>query len=205
MHRVTISGKLLSIGEVSHPPSGEDVYKVTVAVPRLSGKEDILPVLVSKNKYNVLPTLYKDVTVVGSLQTYNKRVGDKRKLILCIFADSIEIAKPYELGTNDIAIIGTICKAPLMKTTTGGITIAEMIVAINDVDMSYYIPVVAWKGGAHYAEKYCEVGEKIRVLGRLESRQYTKKFDDGSSEECTAYELSAGRLYMGDRVNENFI
>ena len=51
--------------------------------------------------------------------------------------------------------------------------------------------------------KFCEtvpVGAEIRVIGRVQSREYEKKYEDGTVEKRIAYEVSASSLEI---INKN--
>lgn len=54
---------------------------------------------------------------------------------------------------------------------------------------SDYIPCIAWGRNAVYSGTL-EVGDKIAVCGRIQSRQYKKKSEDGQVCVKTAYEVS---------------
>ena len=44
-----------------------------------------------------------------------------------------------------------------------------------------------------------EVGTEVKLVGRVQSRTYEKKFEDGTSETRIAYEVSVGSLEI---INE---
>lgn len=68
-----------------------------------------------------------------------------------------------------------------------------MLIAVNrDYKKADYIPCIAWGGAAHAAKELC-IGMRVRIEGRLQSRQYTKN-ENGIMLEKTAYELSIARL-----------
>lgn len=49
-----------------------------------------------------------------------------------------------------------------------------MLIAVNrDYKKADYIPCIAWGGAAHAAKELC-IGARVRIEGRLQSRQYTK-------------------------------
>ena len=64
-----------------------------------------------------------------------------------------------------------------------------MIVAVNRGYRSDYIPCIAWGRNARMVKDF-EVGTKIDIKGRVQSREYVKRFDDGTQETRTAYEIS---------------
>ena len=46
------------------------------------------------------------------------------------------------------------------------------------------------------------VGEKIKIWGRIQSRLYEKKFEDGTSETRRAYEVSVSKMEI-EKQEEN--
>ena len=45
-----------------------------------------------------------------------------------------------------------------------------------------------------------EVGTEVKITGRVQSRNYEKKYEDGTVEQRVAYEVSVGSLEL---VNKN--
>ena len=58
---------------------------------------------------------------------------------------------------------------------------------------SDYIPAIAWGRNAKYAENF-DVGERIKVWGRIQSRNYQKKQIDGTALNKVAYEVSVSKM-----------
>ena len=58
---------------------------------------------------------------------------------------------------------------------------------------SDYIPCIAWGRSAVYSSTL-DVGEKIILKGRIQSRQYRKKTEYGTVLEKTAFEVSVLQL-----------
>ena len=95
---------------------------------------------------------------------------------------------------NEITLNGFLCKKPIYRTTPFGREIVDMLLAVNRAyNKSDYIPVIAWGRNAKYCENL-EVGKNIKVVGRIQSRQYEKKFEDGTIEKRFAYEVSVSKL-----------
>ena len=89
---------------------------------------------------------------------------------------------------------GYICKSPVYRVTPKGREIADVLIAVNRAyGKSDYIPCIAWGRNARFAGGL-EVGEHIQIQGRFQSREYTKKLDDGTEEIRTAYEISVSRI-----------
>ena len=58
---------------------------------------------------------------------------------------------------------------------------------------SDYIPCICWGRNARYASNF-DVGEHVRILGRIQSREYVKKLSETETETRTAYEVSVSKL-----------
>ena len=73
-----------------------------------------------------------------------------------------------------------------------------MMLAVNRAyGKSDYIPCITWGRSARFAAKL-NVGDKIMLTGRLQSRAYQKQMPDGNVIEKTAYEVSVGHLELID-------
>jgi single-stranded DNA-binding protein len=95
---------------------------------------------------------------------------------------------------NDVFLDGYICKPPIYRTTPFGREIADLLLAVNrSYNKSDYIPCITWGRNARFGAKL-EVGDNIRIWGRMQSRLYQKKLDDDNIVEKTAYEVSVSRL-----------
>jgi len=71
------------------------------------------------------------------------------------------------------------------------------MLAVNRMyNKSDYIPCIAWGRNAAYAESL-GVGTKLMLEGRLQSREYKKKLEDGSTEVRKAFEVSIVKLEEG--------
>ena len=89
---------------------------------------------------------------------------------------------------------GALCKPPSYRTTPFGREIADLLLAVNrPYGKSDYIPCICWGRNARYASGF-EVGEHVRILGRIQSREYVKKLSETETETRTAYEVSVSKL-----------
>ena len=183
--------------EYSHTSYNQAMYTSQITVHRLSEQADILPITIPEK-------LLKDnisngclITVAGQLRSYNKIVDGKNKLCLTVFVKQISEFKDYE---NLIELEGYICKQPIFRRTPLGKEITDLLVAVNrSKDKSDYIPVIFWGYNAKSASTL-SVGEKISISGRCQSRNYEKRYEDGSSQTLTAYEVSGFHLDKTGRV-----
>jgi single-stranded DNA-binding protein len=84
------------------------------------------------------------------------------------------------------------------RTTPFNREIADVLIAVNRAyNKSDYIPCIAWGRNARFV-KNLSVGDKIAVSGRIQSREYQKKFSDTDVRIMTAYEVSMSKLAAFD-------
>ena len=151
----------------------------------------------------------KKILVKGQFRSYNSYENERNKLILTVFAkDVIEVEENEEDSdivkkesiTNEVVLIGFICKKPIYRQTPFGREIADILLAVNRAyNKSDYIPCIAWGRNARFCQNL-EVGAQIKLVGRVQSRTYEKKHEDGTVETRVAYEVSVGSLEV---IEEN--
>ena len=196
-NKVTVAGEVVSQFRFSHEVFGEGFYIFDLAVTRLSGTVDTLPVMVSDRLVDVTQDCRGClVEVVGQLRTYNQNDGEKRRLKLNIFALELYLVEgaidPRE--SNEIYLGGYICKEPVYRKTPQGREITDLLLAVNrPYGKSDYIPCLAWGRNAVYVAGL-SVGNRICITGRLQSREYTKQLSETQFETRTAYEVSVHTL-----------
>ena len=110
--------------------------------------------------------------------------------------DEDEIVASKDFVSNEITLIGYICKTPIYRQTPFGREIADMLLAVNRAyNKSDYIPCICWGRNARFCSKL-EVGTEVKVVGRIQSRTYEKKFEDGRVEQRVAFEVSISNLEL---------
>lgn len=206
---LTLVGKVTGEKRFSHEIYGERFYIFDLSIPRLSGNADVIPVTVSERLItDSMLEEGKKLMVKGQFRSYNSYENEKNKLILTVFAkDIVEVEEPEESEkseendivskdtiTNEVVLIGYVCKKPIYRQTPFGREIADLLLAVNRAyNKSDYIPTIAWGRNARFCQNL-EVGTQVKIVGRVQSRQYEKKFEDGTSEIRVAYEVSVGSL-----------
>lgn len=194
-NQVRVSGYLYDNFQYSHTCRGEKFYTNLIACERASGNVDFIPILVSERILDIEQELkYKSVYVTGQFRSFNKRVFDKResKLILQIFVDSIQFIEEEDnhYNVNEIILDGYICKPFIYRVTALGREIADGIIAVNrDYHKSSYIPCISWGRNASYMEGL-EVGTNVKIVGRIQSRQFKMKISETETFDRTVYEVS---------------
>lgn len=195
-NNVSITGEVASAFSFSHEVFGERFYLADIAVKRLSDSEDLIPVMVSERLVDVTEDLTGvTIRVEGQFRSYNRHEG-KSKLILSVFAREWEFVEEEEKSVkiNQIFLDGFICKTPVYHTTPLGREIADLLIAVNrPYGKSDYIPCICWGRNARFASGF-EVGMRIQVHGRIQSRKYTKKLSETEFEERIAYEVSVSKI-----------
>ena len=201
---ITLAGTIVSEKQFSHEVYGEGFYTFDLEVPRLSENSDIIPVTVSERLIGENFKQGQKVVIDGQFRSYNNYENEKNKLVLTVFVKDIkEIESIEEIqNPNEIILEGFICKKPIYRTTPFGREIADILLAVNRAyNKSDYIPCIAWGRNARFCQNM-NVGEKIKIWGRIQSRLYEKKFEDGTSEMRKAYEVSVSKMEI-ERVEEN--
>ena len=120
----------------------------------------------------------------------------KNRLVLTVFAkDIIDYKEEQEENvSNEVVLNGYVCKKPIYRKTPFGREISDILLAVNRAyNKSDYIPCIAWGRNARFCENM-EVGTEVKIVGRVQSRTYEKKFEDGRTEQRVAYEVSIGSL-----------
>lgn len=196
---VKMLGTVESNPEFSHEVYGEGFYNFKILVKRLSDVYDTLVVTLSERIID-LNEIEKGVVIEvhGQIRSYNNYTSNIRenKLLLNVFARHINILDDEESckHNNEVELIGFICKEPIYRSTPFGREIADALLAVNrHYNKSDYIPCIIWGKNAKFVSKL-EIGTKLKVWGRLQSRFYQKRLDNGELIDKNAYELSISKL-----------
>ena len=213
---LTLVGEVTGEKKFSHEIYGERFYLFNLNIARLSGNSDIIPITVSERLLTEETlTQGKKILVKGQFRSYNSYENEKNRLILTVFAKDLvelneteqeeenEMAKK-DTVTNEVVLVGYICKKPIYRQTPFGREISDILLAVNRAyNKSDYIPCIAWGRNARFCQNL-EVGSQVKIVGRVQSRTYEKKYEDGSIETRVAYEVSIGSLeVIEENVEEN--
>ena len=174
-------------------------YSFKVSSKRLSGTRDIIPIVIPENLIENFNLFKKDtyVEVSGIYRSFNEYNGSgKNHLKLYVLARDVKVYTETSLELscreqheNVIFLDGFLWKKPVYRLTPLGKTITELYVAVNVGKKAYYFPCIAWGELAGKA-KDLNVGDEVKLYGRLQSRTYLKKLSETEEEVRTAYEVS---------------
>lgn len=198
-NHLILVGKVVSEKKYSHEIYGEKFYVFNMEVVRLSSTTDIIPITVSERLLTDIDlSIGKKLSVEGQFRSYNNYENEKNRLILTVFAKEITEVEDDEEEkneiTNEVVLIGYVCKKPIYRQTPFGREIADVLLAVNRAyNKSDYIPSIAWGRNARFCQNI-EVGTEVKITGRIQSRTYEKKFEDGTSETRVAYEVSIASM-----------
>ena len=192
-NKVYLNGIVTSAPEFSHEVMGEGFYDFYMDVTRLSGQTDRIPLTISERLMGEdTISIGQTLGVYGQLRSYNRVMGDRSKLVLKVFVRELGIGD--EDNPNFIEIEGFVCKPTIFRTTPFGREICDVLLAVNRAyNKSDYIPCIAWGRNAKYAETF-NVGDRVLLSGRIQSREYQKGLEDGTYESRTAYEVSINKI-----------
>ena len=198
-NRVYLAGSVATKPVYSHELFGEGFYELLLNIPRLSSQSDLIPLTVSERLLVDCPVeIGKKLALNGQFRSYNKIIDDRSKLMLTVFVR--DFCESEGDNPNLVELSGYICKAPVYRTTPFNREICDILLAVNRAyGKSDYIPCIAWGRNARFV-RAVDIGQRISVSGRIQSREYIKKLGEEVSETRVAYELSINKISMVDEA-----
>ncbi|WP_206460797.1 single-stranded DNA-binding protein [Anaerovorax sp. IOR16] len=188
---VELLGTIISDAVFSHKSYGELFYSFTLGVERKSGYQDEIQIIVSERLIWKTPfSVGQRAHVFGQIRTYNEAAEGRNRLNVVVFAREFHIDEENLEDENRVFLEGFVCKVPVGRVSPLGREICDIMLAVNRMyNKSDYIPCIAWGRNAGYTSKL-EVGSKLSVTGRIQSREYRKKDEEGNITIKIAYEVS---------------
>lgn len=198
-NRISLQGRVAGEPVLTHHNHGVDYYTIPFCVPRLSGAEDVLNLVVGQPD----PSLWQPdswLAVEGEVRSYNNRSGTGPRLVITVLVRSAMVVSASE-GENRLILSGILCKPPVRRRTPLGREICDLLLAVNrPYGRADYLPCIAWGSLAALCGSM-DVGTGLRLEGRLQSRRYRKVTPDGE-ETRTAYEVSVMNLLSEDEEDQ---
>ena len=200
-NQVSIIGKVVSGFTFSHEVFGEGFYMVELSVKRLSDSSDRIPVMISERLIDVAQDYQGEyIQVEGQFRSYNRHEEKKNRLVLSVFAREVSFVEEADdkVRSNQIFLDGFVCKPTVYRKTPLGREIADMLIAVTrPYGKSDYIPCICWGRNARFASGF-EVGSRVQIWGRIQSREYMKRLEGELTERRTAYEVSISKLELAE-------
>ena len=188
-NNILLRGELVALPQFSHENHRKRFFRFMLCVPRLSGTEDVIPVIAEERIINSIDLSGGEMLEVqGQIRSHNSRENGIRRLLVFVFATSITVEDGEPI--NDVIIEGPLCREPTYRRTPLGREICDVMLAVpRAFRRADYLPCILW-GRTAQEVSACHTRDCIRIYGRLQSRIYTKLTEEGAQER-TAYEISA--------------
>lgn len=185
---ILLRGELARSPGPSHESHGVRYDTFPLRVPRLSGTEDLLNILAPRDLMEALALEEgENVELTGEMRSFNNRSGQGSRLVISVLARTIE--RSAEEPENRLTLTGALCKLPVYRRTPLGRDICDLLLAVNRrYGRTDYLPCISW-GSLALACRDLDVGARLLLDGRLQSRIYHKE-EDGVKVPHTAFEVS---------------
>ena len=172
--------------------TGAVLFRTDMRVMRISGNEDILPVVFSKEMLPEFEVGAK-MKITGRLQTRNSNGH------LDVFVRVYNI-EPFEKDENYVEYEGIVCKKTIFRTTPFRRVVTDAILANNAPPASSsYVPTIFW-GSLAVAMSDAKMGDTYMTYGRFQSRKYYK---NGEERICYEYSVNTAEKLKGVTEDEN--
>lgn len=158
-----------------------------LATKRLSGVKDDVLVIVEAFKLGEVKR-GDFVQLEGSIRSFHEEIEQQRRLVISFFAERATKILNHE-SINEVVLEGYVCKPIVFRETPAGFKISDVMIAVNRGFKCDYIPLVLWNEDAERF-KDLEMGAKIAIKGRLQSRAYLKEIAPGEVVRRFAQEVS---------------
>lgn len=196
-NRIALSGEVVKEPVYSHTAYGEDFYIFQMSILRKSGRQDDINVILSHRLFGASGCrleLRERVRVRGQIRTYNEHEEPKMHLRVLVFCRELMPCEEGGCDDNSLVLDGFICRTPVRRTSPLGRELCDLMLAVNrPYGKSDYIPCIVWGRNAAFAASL-DIGCRIRLSGRFQSRDYRKINLHGEYEIRRAYEVSANMI-----------
>lgn len=198
---VRMTGEIVSEPCLVREGRGERLYMAYILTRRTSGATDRIPLMIPGRLIGQGGCTGRMASVEGQFRSCNRHGDGKPRLVLSVYVKEVRFLDagwPVDCTDNNQAFLdGFICKAPVYRKTPKGREIADVILAVNRAHgRSDYIPCIVWGRDAQDMARL-GVGAAVRVLGRIQSREYVKVLSDTEQETRVAYEVSVIEVGIG--------
>lgn len=136
------------------------------------------------------------VEVTGALQTFKDVATGRIQLFVWAYRVAAEKEETAGQEFNNVYITGEVAKTPVYRETPKGRRITDIMLRIPSEfapGFYSYIPCIAWETVADWAQ-WLEEGTTVYLEGRLQSREYVKRFQDGTEKLFITWEVSVCKL-----------
>lgn len=176
----------------SHRSGNTFLYKTVLHVQRTSGTIDKVPLIVRSSILQKCKVCKgSKVSVVGTVRSYEDVDPKRQKHHMKMYAqvEEMEVVPNDEPDKNEVFLSGTIHGTPVLRQTPLARTITDFsIISHATPKRTFMLWCIAW-GSTAYSINEKVAGDDVTFRGRFQSRDYTKKWEDGE-EKRTVQEIS---------------
>lgn len=193
---------VIAAGEVQHHPvfGRQGVSMVELDTERDSGTKDRIILLFQDNAVD-RETFGPEglaagsrAMVIGKVQTYKDY--NTGHVVVFVWCEDLRKAEEGVPQQNGINLVGEVQSPPVYRKTQLGREITEIMLKVPSIfTEGFYslVPVITWGKNAREAAGY-QVGDTVELVGRLQSREYTKNRGKENEETRTVHEISAAKI-----------
>lgn len=191
MNEIKLRGYIRDISR-SHQIDDIEYDKANLIVNRDGLNDDVLNL-----RFKRFSNTYKngdEIELVGNVRSYSTHLSNgKNKVEIYVFT-YFDKPENFESTNNTLILDGRICKIDDIRILKNGkrnihFTIANNLdVGENGKKLNSYLPCVAWGKCAKEISKL-SVNDKIKIYGKLQSREYKKFISDDEFEIRVAHEV----------------
>ena len=198
MNEVRLCGTLLEDARYSHEAYGEPVYRTRIGVRRTSGTEDVLVLQMGMHTVGHRVDLLRAgerLTVSGRVRTYDAPLGAQTRTETVVHV--LAIGRDGGTDDNRARLSGMLTRAPVFRVTPFGREVCDMMLRVSMRGRWANVPVIAFGRTARWAGML-ECGERVRLEGRLQSREYQRRSNTGLAIPVVTREVAAAKMWLED-------
>ncbi len=177
-NKMGILGMIDEPFELSHKVRRTKIFEAVIKVPRRSTVLDFIPVQIPEKLLSSDFQIDQSVKVLGEFRSCNEEGHLKNYL----WGKSIITCNQLDENNNMIYLEACVYKPPIYRKTPLGREITDLLVIVNGDYGQSTIPCIAWEEKARQARDLLEVGSHIQIWGRMQSREFFKRFSEDSEE-----------------------
>ena len=176
----------------SHEFKGISYFVAHMRIPRRNGVIDSLPIIRRFNAGDNHAVAGKRYRIEGQFRTFSARLMPDNLPGFFITVYSMEESNEPDL--NKAEIIGTAMREPRFSKS-GASALLPLKITSGDGNGKYWrIQALLWRDYHKKLANSIREGDVIRVVGRIQSRQYHKQIQPGYDDTYTVYDVVADEM-----------
>ena len=191
MNEIKLKGFIRDI-KPSHVINGIEYDKANLIVPRENGVEDVINI-----RFKKFSNFYREnqeIDLIGNVRSYSQQMDNgKNKVDIYVFT-YFDRPDNEPTNNNEFEADGRICKLDDIRVLKNGKSNVHFILANNlefgdnGQKLNSYLPCIAW-GKLAKQIRNMKVNDKIKIRGKLQSREYKKFYAENEFDIKVAHEV----------------